>query len=400
MRNPLRLRAIHRHLALGIAAVCLAPGCRCGATESTPQAEPPAASSAAAPAPSASSVAPPASPAPPASSARPLTEKEQQAFATYKAALARGRRATQRRDFRAAIQAFTEALAADPTDARAVAERGFAYLTAGDSDAARNDFSAALTSAGDPELRSQIWYNLGLLRDKAGDAEGARVAYANAHQLKPSQATRSKLAGRSSCAVEIRSAGLEDADLVKSWTELLERVGPGDEEEASDATGEAAARARLCGPEPKRQIDGPCAGAPPWIFQRDYMTYVYHQNHVVFPRKPEGFVVAEGGYSGGWPARCHGSRGVAGSVQGDLLVVDVTFDGGGAAFDGEVNDEGRCRDGVSYREQTFYDARTGRAVVALRWPAATEAKVEEEGGHVVVSGAGCNERFRLDAGAK
>ncbi|WP_437670521.1 tetratricopeptide repeat protein [Sorangium sp. So ce131] len=402
MTNTSRLRSIPRSLALGAAAVCLAPGCRRDAPQPAPDNTPPAATSAAAPAPSASSAAlpaPPAPPTPPASSARPLTEKEKQALATYKAALARGRLATQRRDFKAAIQAFTEAVEADPTDARAVAERGFAHLSAGDSAEAESDFSAALTSAGEPELRAQVWYNLGLLRDKAGDAGAARVAYANAHLLKPSPATRAKLAGRSTCAVEIRKTDLENAEIVPSWTELLARVGlPSDEEGAGEAAGEAAARARLC--EPKGGIDRPCAGDPPWIFARDYMMFAHHRNHVVLPRKPAGFVVVDGGHTGGWPARCHGIREVAGSVQGGLLVVDASFDGTGSVFDKMVNDEFVCLNGVSHRERTYYDVRTGRAVVALRWPGSSEVHVKVEGGHVVVSGAGCNERFRLDAGAE
>lgn len=394
-------REIERRLALGFIAACVAAGCRDQPPRPTAESAPPVAASAPAAVASASSAAPPApsaSPAPPtlpAPSARPLTEKEKQALATYKAALARGRLATKKLDLKAAIQAFTEAIAADPSDARALAERGFAHLTAGDSDAADNDFNAALAGAGDPELRSQIWFNLGLLRDRAGDAEAARVAYANAHLLKPSAATRGKLAGRSTCTVEVRKADLEGAELVKEWSELLARIGAA-EEMPGEATSEAAARERLCRPDSRWSTDSPCAGDPPWVFPRDYMMYVHHSNHVVFPRKPDGFLVVNGGHSGGWPAHCHGIRSVSGSVEGGLLVVESTFDGAGAVFDGEVNGEMRCRDGASYRERTFYDARTGRAMVALRWPAGSEADVKVQGGQLVVSGGGCDERLRLD----
>ncbi|WP_437323656.1 tetratricopeptide repeat protein [Sorangium sp. So ce381] len=390
-------------LALGFIAACVAAGCRDQPPRPTAEGAPPVAASSPAAVPSASGAAPPApsalpaSPALPAPSARPLTEKEKQALATYKAALARGRLATKKQDFKAAIQAFSEAIAADPSDARALAERGFAHLTAGDRDAADGDFNAALAGAGDPELRSQIWFNLGLLRDGAGDAEAARVAYANAHLLKPSAATRGKLAGRSTCTVEVRKADLEGAELVKEWSELLARIGTA-EEMPGEATSEAAARERLCKPD-SRWADSPCAGDPPWVFPRDYMMYVHHSNHVVFPRTPDGFLVVNGGHSGGWPAHCQGIRSVSGSVEGGLLVVEGTFDGAGAVFDGEVNDEMRCRDGASYRERTFYDARTGRAMVALRWPAGSEANVKVQGGQLVVSGGGCDERFRLDVGA-
>ncbi|WP_438038217.1 tetratricopeptide repeat protein [Sorangium sp. So ce128] len=390
-------REIERRFALGFIAACVAAGCRDQPPRPTAESAPPVAASSPAAVASASSAASPASPALPAPSARPLTEKEKQALATYKAALARGRLATKKQDFNAAIQAFTEAIAADPSDARALAERGFAHLTAGDSGAADSDFDAALAGAGDPELRSQIWFNLGLLRDRAGDAEAARVAYANAHLLKPSAATRGKLAGRSTCTVEVRKADLEGADLVKGWTELLARIGAA-EGATGEATSEAAARERLCRPD-SRWADSPCAGDAPWVFPRDYMMYVHHSNHVVFPRKPDGFLVVNGGHSGGWPAHCHGIRSVSGSVEGGLLVVESTFDGAGAVYDGEVNDEMRCRDGASYRERTFYDARTGRAMVALRWPAGSEADVKVQGGQLVVSGGGCDERVRLNVSA-
>ncbi|WP_437586327.1 tetratricopeptide repeat protein [Sorangium sp. So ce1000] len=388
-------------LALGFIAACVVAGCRDQPPRPTAESAPPSAASSAVPVASASSAAPsasPASPVSPAPSARPLTEKEKQALATYKAALARGRLATKKLDFNAAIQAFTEAIAADPSDARALAERGFAHLTAGDSDAADSDFNAALAGAGDPELRSQIWFNLGLLRDRAGDAEAARVAYANAHLLKPSAATRGKLAGRSTCTVEVRKADLEGAELVNGWTELLARVGTA-EEAPGEAESESAARERLCKPDSRWQTDSPCAGDPPWVFPRDYMMYVHHSNHVVFPRKPEGFLVVNGGHSGGWPAHCQGIRSVSGSVEGGLLVVESSFHGAGAVVDGEVDGEMRCRDGASYRERTFYDARTGRAMVALRWPAGSEADVKVQGGQLVVSGGGCDERFRFDVGA-
>ncbi len=143
-------------LALGFIAACVAAGCRDQPPRPTAESAPPVAASSPAAAASASSAVPsappasPASPVLPAPSARPLTEKEKQALATYKAALARGRLATKKQDFKAAIQAFSEAIAADPSDARALAERGFAHLTAGDSDAADGDFDAALAGAGDP----------------------------------------------------------------------------------------------------------------------------------------------------------------------------------------------------------------------------------------------------------
>src|SRR5689334_19304702 len=114
-------REIERRLAFGFIAACVAAGCRDQPPRPTAESAPPVAASSSAAVASASSAAPPApsaspaSPVVPAPSARPLTDKEKQALATYKAALARGRLATKKGDFDAAIRAFTEALAADPS---------------------------------------------------------------------------------------------------------------------------------------------------------------------------------------------------------------------------------------------------------------------------------------------
>ena len=67
-----------------------------------------------------------------------------------------------------------------------------------DTEGATNDLESAMMLASDPDLLSPIWFNLGLVREKTKDDEGARVAFANAHLLKPSAATRARRAGKSS----------------------------------------------------------------------------------------------------------------------------------------------------------------------------------------------------------
>lgn len=97
-------------------------GLVCGTSKDTPA--PAAGSSAPKPAPGDANVAvADAAPAP--------TPKQIAANKAYRAAMTRGRKATDAKDYDKAIAAFDEALAAKPGDARARAEQGFAYLLNG-----------------------------------------------------------------------------------------------------------------------------------------------------------------------------------------------------------------------------------------------------------------------------
>jgi hypothetical protein len=91
----------------------------------------------------------------------------------YLSALGRGRKATVKKDYGAAVAAFDEALKLEPRDARALAERGYAKYLAGDLDGGAQDFSLATPLASDPKLRAQIAFNQGLVAKKQGVAAQA-----------------------------------------------------------------------------------------------------------------------------------------------------------------------------------------------------------------------------------
>ena len=106
-----------------------------------------------------------------------------------------GRRLAYLGHYRAALTAFTDALARHPGDARLLRHRGHRYITIRELDAAVEDFTRAATLVwgmpdevepdGQPNalgiptstLQFNIWYHLGLARYLQGDFERAVSAY-------------------------------------------------------------------------------------------------------------------------------------------------------------------------------------------------------------------------------
>lgn len=186
---------MHRTASFTLATLLvLLSGC------SRPKDAPKPATSAAAIAPVTSSSAPspaekpkPAAPRASAGTVVELSEAEKEADIRYRAALERGRRATTAKSYDAAAKAFTEALSAKPNDARALGERGYAALQAGNLDAAEGDFLDADGRTHDPALAAQIFFNEGLLAERKGDLEAAKVSYARSQQSHPTAAAKAKI---------------------------------------------------------------------------------------------------------------------------------------------------------------------------------------------------------------
>ncbi|AKU96538.1 hypothetical protein AKJ09_03202 [Labilithrix luteola] len=129
--------------------------------------------------------------APPASAPTPSAE----ALAARARAIAMGRSATQKGDTKAAVDAFTRALDVLAADPQILGERGFAKLRGGDNAGARTDFLSAIALGGPPKLVAQLYFNVGLLDEKQGDAAAARTAYARSKRLHATPAVLAKLAG-------------------------------------------------------------------------------------------------------------------------------------------------------------------------------------------------------------
>ncbi len=95
------------------------------------------------------------------------------AQAAYRAAMRAGRKATDAARYDEAIDAFNDALKVRPNDARAISERGFAYLLDGSLLGAEEDLDRAAGLTKDKKLLSSIWFNRGLVEDKRHEAENA-----------------------------------------------------------------------------------------------------------------------------------------------------------------------------------------------------------------------------------
>lgn len=102
--------------------------------------------------------------------AAPTDEQKKQAEALK----SKGNAAMAQRDYPAAIDLYTQALAVHPGNAIFLSNRAAAYSAARDHEAARADAEAAV--AVDPKY-TKAWSRLGLARFALGDAKGSMEAY-------------------------------------------------------------------------------------------------------------------------------------------------------------------------------------------------------------------------------
>ncbi len=166
------------------------------------------------------------------------------AHAAYVQALARGRSATTGKRWAEAIAAFDDALRAQPNDARALSERGYAELLSGDREKATADFEAARFTH-DRALAAQVWFNLGLASERDGGVgDDALLDYWFANRLAPSAAAQAKLGGREVCPLRIDRT-VRPATKHATWLAAVKALGASGRCVAP--TSEAAAKA-LAGP--------------------------------------------------------------------------------------------------------------------------------------------------------
>ncbi len=295
--------------------------------------------------------------------------------------------ATKKQDFNAAIQAFARRSPRTSSDARALAERA---LPAPDqrATAARRTTISTRRSRGMaiPSCAPQIWFNLGLLRDRAGDAEAA------CGSLMPTRTCSSPRRRRAASSPADRRAPWRSARLtsrapmlVKGWTELLARIGAAEE---AHRRGDERGRGARAPVQARLEV----GGQP--VRRRCRRGSSSRLHDVRAPQQPCG-LPREAGRVPGRERRSF--RGLARALPWDTQRERARSRGcswsrapstaAGAVYDGEVNDEMRCS---GRRELPRADVRTrapaGRCV-ALRWPAGSEADVKVQGGQLVVSGA-------------
>ena len=321
----------------------------------------------------------------------PEPEFDRAAARAYRASLAEGRSATQSKRYADADAAFTRALEARPDDARALSERGYARLLGGLLDKADSDLRRALARGLQPRLAAQVFFNLGLLREKQHD-EGARSSFAIANALAPSSAAQAKLDSGSACTADVRHGG-DPLESFASFDALKDRIGP----RADLGSAQASVCVRDTASEGLPETRDVCSGAPPWELVNNAMQFTASQ-YFVLPKKDGGLWLHEAGRMGEWPAHCTNDPGASAVLVGRILRITTSFSGSGGGIDAESAEDFHCIDVLGYTEDRFFDTRTGRRIATVTVPSGVPGPtISLQGDMVRLSGAGCDETMGADA---
>lgn len=395
----------HAHalaLALALAPLAALPACKGrekATVETSPSCSPPIVSA-----------APDAEKTPERPGKRPLTDAEKADLSRYREAMERGRKATQSRDFRGAVEAFDAALAARPADARAISERGYARVLAKDWALAREDLDRAARGTSDAKLLASVYFNQGLVSEGLGEGPAAKLYFARANQLSPSKAAKDKLEGKPQCVATIdRAPARADvvADWFLSWDAMAKRFAraTGGTPPARPPT-EDAVRKELCdgcsGDGPHIAVMGDAKGGPGGAYAAFVVSRTPDRRLVIFAidaAGPPGIcgVTQEREVTKGHVLRVHVRR-------EELARTLVKKDGdrpcdGSEPFDDCVN---ACVATSWVEEDWFLDAtKLARVLLVSDGGSTDEAGkkrasiVNETGGVVEITSGGCNEKFSL-----
>jgi hypothetical protein len=340
-----------------------------------------------------------------------LTEEEKKEHALFLAAMAKGRAAATKRDYFTAIRAFDDAVKHAPHDAQPLGERGYVKYLSNDMKGARTDLEAARALGASPKTMAAIWFNLGLVRERQGDTEGARAAFANSESISHSKAAEDEIAGLSSCTADITPGG-DDLQKAANWREtaILLQIDPQpqNEKSAKDAVCIFSTTADGSGDE-----HGVCDGPSPWLVAHDHSFY-FARAHVLYPSQSKNskLLVDDVGMIGSWPAHCTGEADASGKIIGHYGWTTKTFDGregvmfapgddtSGAVSLTDMGDV-KCGDAPGSVDDTFYDLKTGAALVGIRRPIAASSseplvKLDVSGSTIRITQAGCDTTIDLD----
>jgi hypothetical protein len=193
----------------------------------------------------------------------------------YEQGMAKGRTLTKAGRYQEAIQAFDRAVRARPVDARARAERGFAYLTSGATERSISDFDDARVLTQDRGLLSQIYLNLATASQKLNAPEAERLALVLALR-RGSREARARLGERSICPAVWHAQLGKVGPIARNFMDMVEpRPVVGCDYHAEKVHTEAQARKYVChGCAPGGEDDGDqCSGPGPWTIDSGYMNF-------------------------------------------------------------------------------------------------------------------------------
>jgi Flp pilus assembly protein TadD len=269
------------------------------------------------PAASAIAIAPSAQASSAAHAPAPIAPADLERAKQYVNGLTRGRKATAAKDYAAAVGHFDRALKAEPGDARALSERGYAYLLDGKLDEAAKDLETAAKRASSADLLRQILFNQATVAEKRGDTKAAEALRAQRDNLRSAKRSKDK-----DCQLSISRPGTLPV-VVKTfrdaWAEIKKAhfaywnhpVDTLESPAIDDKATEEEVRKALIGNAP------PGDGA--WSIQTDALPL--QVGHVIIVRGKQIHVLA--GLGGFQQARCPFGDGSPTVVDGDLPRIQV-----------------------------------------------------------------------------
>jgi hypothetical protein len=317
----------------------------------------------------------------------------------YDQLLAKGRAATGARDYDAADEAFSAAVKEIPHDARATAERGYARMLAGRLEAARADFDAAKDAVSDRVLAGQVWFNIGLLEQQAGDAVASQYAFERSFDANPTAAAKSRLSA-STCPVLVRRLHqplARAAGWLEAWrtvSEDVEKLYP----ERRPTTDDAAKRLILEDQWDEHQRTGceqGCLGSPMPGSDRWDLYWELPDGLRVLPRVDRG-----------WYYRCGAPPRASSTDTETHEVVTITRTEsvvGVAPGCGPDYCPSFCSDGPWHRHDVVIDKQQQAVVVwvsqgGLLSENHREVEVWPEGTELILEGGTCHRKIELGAG--
>ena len=317
-------------------------------------------------------------------------------------ALARARKLQNEGKSEAAAAAFVEAAGTgERLDLRAVVEHAWMVFQQNPEDETLEVEFLAGTGSEDRELAAQSWYNLSRLHKAKNQLEAERAALARSLALRDNSVVRQKLAGRSTCVVEMsaRNLGVQP-QVVSGWKgvcEALSLCSPGDQVSSGEARKRACVECSMSAAEPDTSHG--CAGDGPWKSSSAYLHFSYSTAWIA-PLQRERFFVSSW-REGSWPAICRGSSSpswdqVGGWGHVTLTAQDMVVLRGRSVPQGDP-ENGGCVEAPETVSHGVYELATGKLLAAFQTSDdRVGIRVDVTGRRVSMQGGGCNGHMPLD----
>jgi tetratricopeptide (TPR) repeat protein len=215
--------------------------------------------------------------------------------------LREGRKATLAKEYEEARTAFTRCIDVSKANGRAISERGYAAMLANQLELAEADFDDARRLTTDSKLLAQIWFNIGLVREKHGEIDNALVAFSQSYQLSPSKAAKDHMAAKPVPCKDANGQAAKPGTSFPNWASVYKHLAQLSDKTPNESISDEWAKSELTR---LRRFDksNEQGGAKIVGFGDDchvdyYATLEAGKEVLVFDKLNEGFCSMGGGWS-------------------------------------------------------------------------------------------------------